>query len=120
MTTDTFGTATILRVGSLLSRTPGVYNLSAKFPIALTGGRKWRIRGYTVECLCSIPGKEREMNLIRKSRRSLMRRICKALDLHHAKRSLLSSYALSDQEKVLLTRVSLKIHGNDELYVPCR
>ncbi|MBI3801319.1 MAG: class I SAM-dependent methyltransferase [Deltaproteobacteria bacterium] len=58
------------------------------------------------------------MNLMRKSQRFLLRRICKTFDLHQAKRSLLSSPALSDQEKALLDRVSLKIHGNDELYVP--
>src|SRR5262245_54325854 len=58
------------------------------------------------------------MKLIRKSHRFLMRRMCKALDLHYAKRSLLSSHALSDQEKALLDRVSLKIHGNDGMYVP--
>jgi SAM-dependent methyltransferase len=60
------------------------------------------------------------MNRIRKSQRFLMRRICKAFDLHQAKRSLLFSHALSDREKALLDKVSLKIHGNDELYVPFR
>jgi len=60
------------------------------------------------------------MNRIRKSQRFLMRRIGKAFDLYRAQRSLLSSNVLSDQEKALLDRVSLKIHGNDEMYVPLR
>src|SRR5882724_11621979 len=118
MTTETFGIETIFRVGSPLSITLYVYSLSAKFPIVPTEGRTCEDTGVCSRILVRRIWKEREMSLIRKSHRFLMRRICKPFDLHRAKRSLLSSNALSDQEKVLLDRVSLKIHGNDELYVP--
>ncbi|MCH7760116.1 class I SAM-dependent methyltransferase [candidate division TA06 bacterium] len=61
------------------------------------------------------------MNFIRKlyhHPKKILRVLYRAADFRSAKEKLLFSNALSDEEKALLSKVSLRVHRNDEMYKP--
>jgi SAM-dependent methyltransferase len=61
------------------------------------------------------------MKLIGKSRRLVKYTVTalrRAADFRSARRDLLTSHVLADKEKVLLEKVSLRVHRKDSMYVP--
>ena len=57
---------------------------------------------------------ENPWTILRKVRRDVARYI----DLHAARKALLRSDALSDDEKYLLRNASLRVQANDDMYLP--
>lgn len=59
-------------------------------------------------------GRQRGRRLVKDARRDL----CRPVHFRSARRALLKSDALSNDEKCLLRNVSLRVHPNDDMYLP--